>query len=193
MAYAASWWVWAPVQVVGFCLLTAALAQVRIPVPGTPVPMTLQTLAVLLAGFALPPLRAAAAMLLYMLAGWMLLLVDPGGLSFFAAFTLNPLGLTGGYLLGFLVAAPLVSLLCRHHRAGVLRITAAGIAGTAAVFLFGTLWLWQAMPGGVGSAIAVGVMPFMPQAAIKLALAVTVVVCGRRLGGWFMGRSDGYR
>ncbi len=172
---------WGTAQVLGFCLLTAAFAQVRIHVPGSPVPITLQTLAVLLAGFALPPARAALAMALYLLAGSVLVVAGWGGLSLFAATSVGQVWVTGGYLVGFLAAAPLVSLLCLGRRPSVSRLTAAGSAGTAVIFVLGTLWLYLVTPGGIGEAFAAGVVPFLPQAAVKLALAVAVVVSARRV------------
>ena len=173
-------WLAAVGPVVGFCLLTAVLAQVRVPVPGSPVPTTLQTLAVLLAGFSLSPVRALVAMSLYLLAGSLLAVWPIGGLTFFAGSTAHRLWPTAGYLVGFLVAAPLVSMIRGTGRAGVGRLLIAGTAGTVAIFVLGVMWLAWAVPGGWIGAIVAGVVPFLPQAVVKLGLAVALVVTVRR-------------
>ena len=92
--------------VIGFALLTALGAAVRIPLPFTPVPITLQTLFVLLAGVTLGPRLGAASMAFYLLLG-------TAGYHVFAGSERCGLqtifGPTGGYLLGFLLAQPLPS------------------------------------------------------------------------------------
>src|SRR5690348_13378303 len=84
--------------IVAFSLFVALCAQVSIPLPFTPVPITLQTLAVLLSGAALGSKRGALAMLLYMGLGSAHLPVFAGGANGFPIFT-------GGYLIGFVIAA----------------------------------------------------------------------------------------
>lgn len=154
----------AVVSVVGFALLTALAAQVRIPVPGSPVPVTLQTLAVLLVGFCLRPREAAAAMGLYLVAGL-------AGLPVFAAAWG---GSTAGYLVGFLIAAPLVSVLSRGRCDQLGRLVLAALAGTAVIFLCGVTWLALVM-GGLKPALLAGVVPFVPGAVLKMAVAVAAV------------------
>lgn len=162
--------------IVGCCFLVALAAQVRIPVPGTHVPGTLQSVAVLLAGFALRPAPAAGAMSLYLVGGLV-------GLPFFAVGTIG----TAGYLAGFVMAAWLVSLLRGTGETGVLRLFLAGAAGTVVIFAAGVLWpiimasVLGIGKGGVSWVLATGLFPFVPAAAIKLALAVAVVVSFRGL------------
>ena len=95
-------------RVVGFAVALAAAAQVAIPLPGTPVPFTLQPLLVVLAGFWLGPVAGAASMTLYLLAG-------AAGLPVFAPVgapgVARLLGPTGGYLLAYPVAAAVVGAL----------------------------------------------------------------------------------
>ena len=88
------------VMVIGFALLTASAAQVRIPLPFTPVPITGQTFAVLLAGAALGSRAGAASQGLYVLLG-LVFPVYAGGASGFD----HAVGATGGFLLGFVLAA----------------------------------------------------------------------------------------
>jgi biotin transport system substrate-specific component len=152
------------VSVVGFALLTALAAQVRIPVPGSPVPVTLQTLAVLLVGFCLRPWEAAATIGLYLVAGL-------AGLPVFAAAWG---GSTAGYLVGFLIAAPLVSALSRGRCDRLGRLGVAALAGTAVIFLCGVSWLALVM-GGLKPALTAGLVPFIPGAVLKMAVAVAAV------------------
>lgn len=168
-------------SVLGFCMLTALGAQVRIYV--TPdVPITLQTLAVMLAGFTLPPARAAAALGLYLAIGAMYL-------PFFAG-SAGLLGPTGGYLVGFLVAAPLISLLRGSGRASVVRLFLAGMAGSAAFFLLGVGWM-AIQTGDLVSSLGRGLVPFIPINLVKIMMAVSIVVSfrglhesGRRRSWW---------
>jgi biotin transport system substrate-specific component len=154
-------------SVVGFALLTALAAQVRIPVPGSPVPITLQTLAVLMVGFCLRPREAAAAMGLYLVAG----------LAGMPMFAVAAEGFTNGYLAGFLIAAPVVSVLSHGHRDQLSRLILAALAGTAVIFVCGVTWLALVI-GDLKPALAAGLLPFVPGAVAKIAVAVAAVRAG---------------
>jgi biotin transport system substrate-specific component len=142
----------------------------------------LQLLAVLLVGFALPPRRAIAAMTLYLgcgLTGLPVFVPGSGGL----------LGATGGYLVGFLLCAWLVSTMTDGRQPGFLRLLAAGAAGTCIVFVLGITWrvllvaILGWFGGNVGLAIVTGFAPFALKAVIELLLAVTLVTCLRQRWG----------
>ncbi len=159
-------------------LLTAALAQVALRLPFTPVPITGQTLGVLVVGAALGSRRGATAMALYLAEGAM-------GLPFFAGGTGGPavlLGPTAGYLLGFVPAAFLVGLLAERgldrRPSGSLLVFA---AGTAVIFLCGVTWLAGIV--GPQSALMSGLWPFLPGAAVKIALAAVLLPAAWRLVG----------
>jgi biotin transport system substrate-specific component len=150
----------------GFCLLVALLAQVRVPLPGTPVPMTLQVLGVLLAGMFLGPFSAGAAMGLYVFCG---VFYSP----MFAVGSAGLGGVTGGYLMGFVPAAALVAW--AGGRCGsMLRCAGAGALGTATVLGCGVAWqcMWFDYP--FPEAFALGVLPFLPKAVVQLAVAVAL-------------------
>ncbi|MEE9294493.1 MAG: biotin transporter BioY [Phycisphaerae bacterium] len=153
--------------VLAFSLLTVLCSQVRIPVPGSPVPMTLQLLAVLLAGYFLAPGAAALSMVLYLAAG-------TAGLPVFAGGSAGLFGLTGGYLLGFVLAAGAVSLIGRRSRS-LARLAAAGAVGTTLVFVFGALWQVAWFDVSMTDALGGGVLPFLPKAVFELGMALTVV------------------
>jgi len=158
--------------IAGFALLTAALAQVRIPLGFTPVPVTGQTLAVLLAGASLGAWRGASSQLLY----WLLGMV---GLPFYSNATSGwsvATGPTMGYLVGFIVAAAVVGRLAEHHQdRKVLTSIAAMTLGSVIIYAFGATWL--AIDLGIPlatsetNAIALGVAPFLVGDVIKMCLA----------------------
>ena len=158
--------------ITGFALLTAALAQVRIPLGFTPVPVTGQTLAVLLAGASLGAWRGASSQLLY----WLLGMV---GLPFYSNATSGwsvATGPTMGYLVGFIVAAAVVGRLAEHHQdRKVLTSVAAMTLGSAIIYAFGATWLaidlGIPLATGETNAIALGVAPFLVGDVIKMCLA----------------------
>lgn len=147
--------------------MTALAAQVRVPLPGTTVPMTLQTLAVLLTGFALPPGAAMASMVVYLVSGMAGLPVFAGGVG-----TVAIGGVTWGYLVGFVPAAGLVSLV-RARGTSSVRLSAAGALGTVVVLASGVAWQ-VGLSGSWEATVARGVVPFLPDAVVKLALAVVL-------------------
>ncbi len=159
----------------GFCLLTAVCAQVRIPLPYTDVPMTLQLLAVLLTGLWLAPVQAVSAMVLYLVAG-------AAGLPVFAPQSAGLFGPTAGYLFGFVLATWVVSVLGRRHRGSVVRLLFAAAVGTATVFVMGVGVRAVFFAGDLQAAALTGFWPFVSKAAVELALAVLFCYCadGRR-------------
>lgn len=153
--------------VVGFCLLTGLFAQVRIPIPGTVVPMTLQSTAVLLTGYCLSVPLAMAAMVLYVAAGL-------AGVPVFAPGSLGLAGVTGGYIVGFVLGAAVVALL-RGRSHGIVRLLLAGMGGTAVILVCGVLWQTIFFDVSYAEAWAGGVWPFVPKAAVQLFVAVAAV------------------
>ena len=167
--------------VVCFVLLLAVSAQIKLYPPGSVVPVTMQTVAVLLCGFCLRPSLAVTATVSYLAIGLGAFKVVPA-LSFFAALHV---GATFGYLLGFVVAAGVVSYLSR----ALPKLTAGGTLavatlGTALIFLAGVLWL-ALLTGDLSTAVAQGLVPFVGWAAVKIALTAALVQGGR---GWIIPR-----
>lgn len=156
------------IGVLAFTLLTAAFAAVRIPVPGTPVPITLQTLAVLLAGFALGPTRGAASQALYLALGL-------SGLPVFAAAGIGTAPFTAGYLIGFAPAAITVGIIHRRLPKTLGSLALAATAGTAVIFISGVGWLAWMLNGNLALALQQGLYPFLPGAVLKGAAAVAIV------------------
>ncbi len=151
--------------VFGFALLIAACA--RLTVPMVPVPMTLQTWAVLLAGLALGPRWGTAAVLLYLGMAMVGLPVLSDGASGLDRFT----GPTAGYLFAFPVAAGLAGVLAESGRLRRLLPASAWLFGLHLLILaLGSGWLAGRM--GLPAALAAGFTPFLIGAAVKSILAV---------------------
>lgn len=150
-------------------LLVALAAQVRIPLPFTPVPVTLQDLAVLAVGGLLGPALGTAALVTYLTAGLLGLPVFAGGGAGLAWL----LGPTGGYLLAFPVAAFVMGALAR--RGGFVLAVAGALAGMVVIHLGGMAQL-AVLTGDPATAFALGSLPFLPVSALKIGLAAALVV-----------------
>lgn len=149
----------------------ALLAQVRIPLPFTPVPITGQTLGVLLVGSFLLPEDAGLSMALYALLGGAGLPVFTG----FGSGWQHIFGPTGGYILGFIPAAWLVALVMRStvfpHP---WRVWLALLAGNLTIYFFGLPWLSAFV--GWRKVWALGFIPFLPGDLFKLLLVGALVL-----------------
>jgi biotin transport system substrate-specific component len=160
------------IVVVGFALLTAAAAQVTFVLPWTPVPITGQTFAVLLAGAALGAGRGAASQVLYVGLGATGLPFYADGQGGWHAAT----GATAGYLVGFVLAAAVVGALAeRRHDRTLLTSIPAMLTGTATIYLCGTLWLAHHLSVDGATAVELGLAPFVIGDAVKLVLAGAVL------------------
>ena len=166
---------------IGGTLVLAASAKAE--VPFYPVPMTLQTLAVLAIGAAYGARLAAATLALYLAEGLI-------GLPVFAGALAGPLymaGPTGGYLGGFLVAAALVGWLAeRGWDRAWPRLIGAMAIGHAVIFACGFAWLALAL--GAEKAWAAGVAPFYAATLVKTLLAAALVRAAR--GGLALPRGS---
>lgn len=161
------------VLILAFVALMAVCAQITVPM--TPVSMTMQTFAVLLAGAMLGPVRGTVSVLLYLALGAAGLPVLSDGASGLEPF----LGSTAGYLFAFPLAALLVGLL--YEKAGGL-IARFGLMLAAHVLILTLGAGWLATDIGVSAAIEHGVMPFLIGMTVKSALVVSAeAVCRRRV------------
>ena len=154
--------------VIGGALALTVSAKVQ--VPFYPVPMTLQTLAVLVLAAAYGARLGAAAVALYLVEGLL-------GAPIFAGAVAGPAymaGPTGGYLVGFLAAATLIGFLAdRGWDRSWLRLLAAMMIGHVVIFAFGYAWL--AALFGPDKALALGVAPFVLATIVKTLLACALV------------------
>jgi biotin transporter BioY len=167
--------------VVGFTLLTALFAQISVPLGFTPVPITGQTLAVMLAGASLGSLRGAAAMTLYLVAGAWLPFFAGGGSGFVWGLA------TGGYIVGFIPAAYLVGYLAERGWDRRVWIILAMLLGNVALYLPGLVQLSFFVPEG--QVLELGLYPFILGDLIKLYIAALTLPSAWWLLQWCSSRS----
>jgi biotin transport system substrate-specific component len=166
--------------VIGAAALTGLCAQISIHLPFTPVPITLQTFAVLLSGAALGPWRGGAAMLLYLVAG-------VAGVPWFANHSAGYSGdvvFTFGYIIGFVVAASVVGALASRGAdrtvSGTIVIM---VIGNLIIYAIGVPWLMATTGLPLMVALEKGMWPFVLGDALKVALAAGVLPLAWRLTG----------
>ena len=170
------------VLVAGGVLLMALLAQVAVPVPGSPVPVTGQTLGVVLTAAALGPTRGTLVQVFYILAGAL-------GLPFYSEASHGVevvTGATGGYLIGFIPAAYLIGLAAKRGAdRSVLTAVPLFAAGQVAIFAVGVPWLALTTGMNASQALDAGFYPFILGGIVKAAIAA--VVLG---GAWKLAHRD---
>ncbi len=158
--------------VVGASLFVALCARVTVPLPFTPVPLTLQNFGVLLVGLVLGPRRAFGALVLYLAEGAAGLPVfnpaGPGGVA-------QLFGPTGGYLMAYPLVAGLAGLMMERGQKTFVRATVAGLAAEVLLFAVGLSWLaiWA---GSFKKAFMYGLYWFVFAEVIKVLMAAVVAV-----------------
>jgi biotin transport system substrate-specific component len=156
--------------IAGFSLVIAVSAQVSIPLPFTPVPITLQTFAVVLTGALLGSRRGAAAIMVYLAEGIAGLPVFSLGRAGFS----HLLGPTGGYLVGFVAAAWLVgSLVERRLASTILGALMVLVVGHLVPYVTGVAWLSVSL--GISKALLLGFTPFLIGDALKVVASVVII------------------
>jgi biotin transport system substrate-specific component len=151
----------------------AVCAHVALPLYFTPVPLTLQTLAVLLLGLLLSPRLAAATLGAYLIEGAL-------GLPVFAPSLLgiggvaHLFGPTGGYLLAYPLAAALASFLFRRTQRGFSSAALSAAAGSLFILASGALWLAIFSHAPVQNVLTLAVVPFLPGDALKIVAAAAL-------------------
>ena len=160
--------------VVAFSLFTALAAQVVIPLPWTPVPVTMQTFAVLLTGALLGSRLGALAMIAYLVEGASGLPFFYGGHGGLQHLVISP---TAGYLWSYPAAAFIVGLLAeRGWDKRFVTAAAAMFIGSIVILLSG--WAWLAHFTSAAMAVRVGVVPFLFGDVVKIVLAAAVLPSG---------------
>ena len=149
----------------GAAVFVGLSAQIAIPLPFTPVPLTLQTFAVLLSAAALGSLRGALAMLVYALVGM-------AGVPWFAQGSSGFTAPSFGYIVGFIIAALVVGRIAeRGATRTAVRSARLMIVGNLVIYAVGVTWLKFAIGADWATAIALGATPFLIGDAIKIAAA----------------------
>lgn len=168
-------WVADAALVIGSAALVGLLAQVSIHLGFTPVPITGQTLGVMLVGSALGWRRAGLALSLYVVAGSL-------GVPWFANHASGHPMANFGYLVGFVIAAPVLGwLAARGNDRTVARALVSMAVGDLIVFVVGVPWLASSIHVSLATAIALGLTPFIPGELIKASLAGLALPASWRL------------
>ncbi|MFE6743330.1 biotin transporter BioY [Streptomyces tubercidicus] len=163
--------------VVGGAALTGIAAQIAVPVPGSPVPVTGQTFAALLVGASLGAGRGLLSLALYALAGL-------AGMPWFADGASGAGGATFGYIAGMMLAATAVGALARRGGdRGMLRTAATMAVGSALIYAVGVPYLALSTGMSLGEAVAAGLVPFLIGDALKAALAMGALPTAWKLAG----------
>jgi biotin transport system substrate-specific component len=163
--------------VIGAAALTGLAAQVSIPLPFTPVPISLQTFTVLLSGAALGPVRGGLGVALYLVAGM-------AGVPWFSEQRSGFDFPSFGYIVGFVVAATLVGWLARRGMdRSVPGTIAIMVAGNLVIYAFGVSWLAASLGVDLVEALELGAWPFLIGDALKIALAA-----GLLPAAWWLAR-----
>ena len=150
-----------------FAALTAVCSQIAIPMPGG-VPINLALFSVYMAGTLLGPVWGTASQLVYVL-------LAAVGVPVLAGFSGGPavlFGKTGGYVLGYLLAALIVGGLSRKWERNVPRLAVAMLLGCAGCYVLGTIWFMVITGASLANAMVWCVLPFLPGDAVKIVLAV---------------------
>ncbi|MGC2999235.1 biotin transporter BioY [Streptomyces sp. G35A] len=163
--------------VLGGAALTGLAAQIAVPVPGSPVPVTGQTFAALLVGTSLGARRGFASLAVYALAG-------VAGVPWFAEGGSGAAMPSFGYILGMLLASVVVGALARRGAdRSVWRTAGTMVLGSAVIYAVGVPYLALATGMSASAAIAAGLTPFLIGDALKAALAMGVLPTAWKAAG----------
>jgi len=156
--------------ILGTSWVIAISAQITINLPFSPVPITAQTLAVLLAGLFLGKNRGSASIAAYLAQGAAGLPFFAGGKSGLATL----LGPTGGYLFGFLAAAYIVGMLSElRYKRSLFQASSTIIVGNVIIYIFGLVWLARFV--GESQVLQLGLYPFLIGDLLKILLGIVLV------------------
>ncbi|MET9482457.1 biotin transporter BioY [Streptomyces sp. SID3212] len=163
--------------VVGGAVLTGVAAQLSVPVPGSPVPVTGQTFAALLIGVSLGARRGFLSLALYALLGM-------AGVPWFSEGASGVGFPTLGYVLGMLLAATVVGALARRGGdRSVVRTAGTMVLGSAIIYAVGVPYLAVSADLSLSAAVSAGLVPFLLGDALKAALAMGALPAAWKLAG----------
>ena len=165
------------IVVIAATVLMAIAAHVSVPLFFTPVPLTLQTFAVLFIGLAMGPRAAFAALALYLVEGAAGLPVfsphGPGGIA-------QLLGSTGGYLLSYPIAAALAGLLYQRS-GGFARAAFSAAAASLVILLAGSVWMAAFLHLDARRVVSMAILPFLPGDMLKVCAAAAAVTTAQAI------------
>lgn len=150
--------------------ITCILAPFAIPIPVSPVPISLTNLVLLISVYVLGYKKALVSFLIYLLLGL-------AGLPVFSGFVGGPgkiAGPTGGYLLGFFFMIPIAGYFIDKFSTKRALVVPGMVLGFAVTYIFGTAWLAYQMAISFATALSMAVLPYLPGDAIKIIIAVII-------------------
>jgi biotin transport system substrate-specific component len=150
--------------------VTSILGYLVIPLPFTPIPITGQSLAVMIAGCVLTPAQAALSMLIFLLLGCAGIPVFSGGRSGIGIIV----GKSGGYFLGYLIGVVIISVLSHRKQSFVNMFLACVLGGIVIVHFLGAGWLGFITNVGIKKAFVLGSLPFIPGDLLKAVVAAFI-------------------
>ncbi len=169
-----------------FAALIAACAFISIPVPGTPIPIVLQNMMVVLSGMLLGPILGTASTLLFIIAGILGLPVFSGGTGGFAKI----MGPTGGFIIGYAIASLVAGLILGRPRLDgkkhIARIIIAAVCGFVVMYIPGVLHFMNSLDKTFSETMALCVIPYIPGDLIKMVLCILISIPVRRTAASFI-------
>ncbi len=159
-----------------FAALIAACAFVSIPVPGTPIPIVLQNMMVVLSGLLLGPVLGTASTVLFIVAGILGLPIFSGGTGGIAKI----MGPTGGFIIGYAFAALVAGLICGRPRMGrkasIARIIVAALCGFVVMYIPGVIHFMRSLDKTFAETMALCVTPYIPGDIIKMVVSILIAI-----------------
>ena len=169
-----------------FAALSAACAFISIPVPGTPIPIVLQNMMVVLSGMLLGPFFGTASTLLFIIAGILGLPVFSGGTGGFAKL----MGPTGGFIIGYAIASLVAGLILGRPKLDgkkhIARIIIASFFGFLVMYIPGVLHFMNSLDKTFSETMALCVIPYLPGDLIKMVLCILICLPLRRTAATFI-------
>lgn len=173
-----------------FAALTAACGFIAIPLPGTPIPIILQNMLVVLSGMVLGPLLGTASTVLFITAGLLGLPVLSGGTGGLAKL----MGPTGGFIVGYAFSSLASGLVLGRPHIGqsrsFVRITAAALLGFVIMYIPGVIHFMRSLDKTFKETMALCVIPYLPGDAIKMVLCIVLAKPLRRTVSSFVFDED---
>lgn len=173
-----------------FAALISACAFVSIPVPGTPIPIVLQNMMVVLSGLLLGPILGTAATVLFILAGILGLPIFSGGTGGIAKI----MGPTGGFIIGYAFAALVAGLICGRPRMGrkasIVRIIIAALCGFVVMYIPGVIHFMRTLDKTFAETMALCVTPYIPGDLIKMVVAILITIPLRKTVAAFVFQDE---
>lgn len=175
-----------------FAALTAVCGFISIPVPGTPIPIVLQNMLVVLTGLMLGPVWGVCATLLFLLAGALGLPVFSGGTGGIARL----MGPTGGFLYGYALATLAAGTIAQKPRYGrkdsAIRLIVATVSGFVVMYVPGVIHFMRVMDKTFGQTMALCVVPYIPGDIVKAVLAVLISAKLRKAAASYIFNDEKY-